>query len=448
MGVGVMAGGRVARTGRGGGGSRSRRALVAAVAGNAVEWYDLALYGAFATILAAVFFPGDDPARDLLATLGVFSGAFLFRPVGAVLLGRAGDRHGRRPALVAAVLLMSVATAGVGLLPGYRALGPLAPALLLLCRSLQGVSVGGEAGAASAFAVEHAPAGRRGFYGGLLWGTVALGLGAGVGAAALSTRMLPPGPLAAWGWRLPFLAALPLGLCGLYLRFRSDETPPFAGARASGSIAAHPVRETLRRFPGEVAIGAGLVAAASVTFNTFFVFLPNDLAGAGVLPLPRALSASLPGLLVFVLAAPVLGAWSDRVGRRPALIAATLGLLVLAGPAYLLIRRGGWGLYAYVPVGLVLGCFVLPAFLSELFPTPVRSTGLAVTYGLPAGLAGGTAPLLDGLLIRWTGNPIAPVFYVLLVSILALVCALAARETASGSIDARIRWSRPAARRR
>jgi MHS family proline/betaine transporter-like MFS transporter len=212
-----------------------QRALVAACVGNLVEWYDFAIFGAFATIIANTYFPGEDATASLLATFAVFATAFLFRPVGAVLFGRRGDRLGRRRVLAFVIILMSLATTGIALLPGHASIGLVAPVLLILLRAAQGMSVGGEASGASAFVVEYAPAGRRGWYGAWLWATVALGLGVGVGAAAVLTWLLPRGVLEAWGWRLAFLAALPLGLTGLYLRLRLDETPPFRDVQRASS---------------------------------------------------------------------------------------------------------------------------------------------------------------------------------------------------------------------
>jgi MFS transporter, MHS family, proline/betaine transporter len=171
-------------------GSRSGRALVAGGIGNVVEWYDFAVYGAFATVIATTYFPGADPVAGLSASFAVFATAFLARPFGAILFGRLGDQVGRRRVLVTVITLMAVATAGIGLLPGHASIGVLAPALLVVLRSAQGLSVGGEAAGATAFVVEYAPEGRRGWYGAWLWSTLALGVAGGIGAAVLPARAL------------------------------------------------------------------------------------------------------------------------------------------------------------------------------------------------------------------------------------------------------------------
>jgi MFS transporter, MHS family, proline/betaine transporter len=415
-----------------------RRALVAACIGNLVEWYDFALYGAFATVLASTYFPSADEQASLLAAFAVFSTAFIVRPVGALLLGRRGDHRGRRHVLATAIILMSLATAGIGLLPGYRSIGLLAPFLLVLLRVAQGLSAGGEASTASAFVVEYAPAGRRGWYGGWIWATFALGLGAGIGAATLLTWRLPPAALAAWGWRLAFLAAVPVGLVGLYLRLRLDETPRFRAVQRAQAVARWPVREAIRAYPGRMLAGAALVAAVSLSFNTFFIFLPSQLSIELGIPLPRALAGALLGLAVMAALSPALGRLSDRVGRKPLLVAATLSLLGLTIPVYLLVRQGGPGSLAlgYVLVGAALSGFVLPAYLSELFPTRLRSSALAITYGVASALFGGSAPLVQTLLVRRTGNPLVPAWYATAVALVAAVGALRLPESAFRPLDA------------
>jgi MFS transporter, MHS family, proline/betaine transporter len=418
-------------------GSSPRRALVAACIGNAVEWHDFALYGAFATILATTYFPSGDRDANLLAAFAVFSTAFVFRPVGAVLFGGRGDRSGRRQVLTLMIIVMSLATAGVGMLPGYASIGLLAPVLLILLRVAQGLSAGGEAGAASAFVVEYAPLHRRGWYGGWIWATLALGLAAATGTATLLAR-LPQAVLEAWAWRLAFLAALPVGLVGLYLRLRLDETPRFRAVQRSGAVAQWPVRDVLRAYPRQILVGLALVATASLTFNTSFIYLPNQLVAERGVPLSRSLGGALLGLVVMGAAAPALGRLSDQVGRRPLLAAATLGLLGLTLPIHLLIRQGGLvGLpLGYLVLGAALSCFVLPSFLSELFPTRVRSSGLAITYGLGSALFGGTAPFVDTLLVQRTGNPLVPAYYATTVALLAAIGVLLIGETAFRPLDA------------
>jgi MFS family permease len=254
------------------------RALVAGGVGNVVEWYDFAVYGAFDTVIATTYFPGADPIAGLSASFAVFATAFLARPVGAVLFGRLGDRVGRRQVLVTVIVLMAAATAAIGLLPGHAAIGVLAPVLLVVFRAAQGLSVGGEAAGATAFVVEYAPEGRRGWYGSWLWSTLAIGVAGGIGVAVLLARVFPREVLEDRGWRLAFLVALPLGLVGLYLRLRLDETPRFQAVARADGIVRRPVAVTLRAYPGRLLLGLAPVAAASLTFNLYFFYLPSYLA--------------------------------------------------------------------------------------------------------------------------------------------------------------------------
>lgn len=310
----------------------------------------------------------------------------------------------------------------------------LAPVLLVALRSVQGLSVGGEAAGASAFVVEYAPDGRRGWYGSWLWSTLALGVAGGIGMAVVTARVFPRDLLENRAWRLAFLLALPLGLVGWYLRLRLDDTPRFLAMRRADAVVRRPVAETLRNHRGRLLLGLAPVAAASLAFNLFFIYLP---AARGV-PLSMTLAAALVGLLLMAVTAPILGSLSDRVGRRPHLVAGTIALLLAVLPAFLLIRRAGPVLptIGYLLIALPLSCLVvLPAFLAELFPTPVRSTALAVTYGLGSALFGGTAPLLATWLVRWTGNPVVPAVYATALAAAAVAAALTSRETAFQPLD-------------
>ena len=417
--------------------SMRRRALVAGCIGNFVEWYDFALYGAFATIIATTFFSERDPVSALLATYWIFVVAFLARPAGALLFGHFGDRLGRRRALAATILLMALVTAGTGMLPGYAAIGWPAPVLLALLRAGQGVAVGGEYGGSAVLVVEYAPADRRGWYGGWQWATVGLGFAAGIGAAALLGATLPVFALHSWGWRLPFLLALPLGLIGLYIRIRLDETPGFRALQQRGAVARVPLADALHTARRQVVVGFGVVAAVSLTFNVFFVFLPSYVATTGRTELPRAFAAAFAGLVVASAAAPMFGGLSDRIGRRPVLLAGTVTLLVVTVPASSLVQRGGTVemLLGYSLIGLALGSLALTAFLAELFPTRLRYSGLSLTYGIASALFGGTAPFVAALLAQQTGNARLPAWYAACVTAVAVVCVVMAPETADRPLD-------------
>ena len=418
-------------------GRTRRRALIAGCIGNFVEWYDFALYGAFATSIAATFFPQRDPVSGLVATYLVFVTAFLARPAGALLFGHIGDRLGRRRALAAGILLMALVTAGTGVLPGYAAIGWVAPVVLVLLRVGQGVAIGGEYGGSAAFVVEYAPTGRRGWYGGWQWATVGLGLAAGLGAAALLGATLPASALHGWGWRLAFLLALPFGAVGLYIRARLEDTPDFRAMQRADAVATVPLAETLSAARRHVVIGFGVVTAVVVTFNLFFVFLPSYVASSGV-ALSRAFAAALAGLVIGSGAAPIVGRLSDTTGRRPVLLLGVLGLVVLTVPASSLVQAGDMGrmVLGYTIVGVVLGGLAPTAFLAELFPTRLRYSGLSLTYGIASAVFGGTTPLVAAVLAQRTAAPHLPAWYAAAASAIAFVCVLSAPETADQALDA------------
>ncbi|HSK91244.1 MAG TPA: MFS transporter, partial [Euzebyales bacterium] len=358
-------------------------------------------------------------------------------PAGALLFGHFGDRLGRRRALAATILLMALVTAGTGMLPGHAAIGWLAPVLLALLRAGQGVAVGGEYGGSAVLVVEYARTDRRGWYGGWQWATVGLGFAAGIGAAALLGAMLSASALADWGWRLPFLLALPLGLIGLYIRTRVDETPGFRAMQQVGAVARAPLVDALHIARRQVVVGFGIVAAVTVTFNVFFVFLPSYVTITGRMHLPRAFGAAFAGLVVASAVAPMFGRLSDRVGRRPVLLAGTLALLVMTVPASSLVLRGDTigMLLGYCLVGLALGSLALTAFLAELFPTRLRYSGLSLTYGVASALFGGTAPFVAAFLAQQTGNVQLPAWYATCVTAVGVVCVLTAPETAYRPLD-------------
>nr|WP_239157762.1 MFS transporter [Streptomyces sp. SID13726] len=405
-------------------GLRSRRALVAGSVGNFIEWYEFGVYGYFATIIAARFFTpeGGSEVEALVKTYASFALAFFFRPVGAALFGRLGDRVGRRPVLILVIVLMTAATTLIGALPTYAQVGALAPWLLTFLRVLQGLSAGGEFGGAVSVMTESAPPGRRGLYGAWQSFTVALGLLAGAGTAALLATSLTEDQLGSWGWRVPFLLTLPLGLGALWLRLRLDETPEFRARREE-------VRPPARAVAGAIALGAGRIMGWAAAGYTFLVVLPSYLQSTLNATFQQALIATVLANLGFAATILPAGLLSDRVGRRPVMATGAVLVVALAVPLLNLLQDGGTSDaakgVAVFGAGAVVGLMAGPgpAMLAELFPTNVRYTGLGLAYALSNAVFSGCAGLIITKTVERTGNVDVPAYYAAAtcaVSLLAL----------------------------
>ncbi|HSK27574.1 MAG TPA: MFS transporter [Jiangellales bacterium] len=373
------------------------RSTAAGAVGNVVEWYDFAVFGASATLLAAVLTPGGD--NGLTGVFAVFAVSFVFRPLGAVFVGALADRVGRRGPLAATLLVMTVATAGIGLLPTWAALGSATAFVLLVLRAAQGFSSGGELVVSVAYLVEHARPDRRGVRGGVHMATMAVGFAAGIGAVAVLQRVLGHETMTTWGWRVPFILAVPLGLVGLYLRSRAAETPEFREPRAARRPLA-PLAEAVKGHRATVAAGFLLAAGFASSFNLWFVYFPSRLVRDGTHDLATALAGALLGLLALAVSAVACGRLSDRWGRRPLLLLGTCSVIVLwlVAPAWLADGDVTTLLLADAAMGAALGAFVLQSALADRLPATVRVSGMAVTFGLASALVGGTAPLVASLL--------------------------------------------------
>lgn len=410
---------------------RERRKVVfAATVGNFVEWYDFGIYAVLAPTLATLFFPSAERWASLLATFAVFGVAFLVRPIGAVVIGSYGDRLGRRGVLALVILLISGATFGIGLLPTYGTVGVLAPTALVVLRLVQGFSAGGEFGGATSYLIEYAPPGRRGLY--ASWQPFSQGLALLVGlllAAALS--LLPPDAYLSWGWRVPFLVALPLGLVGLYVRLRLDETPSFQQLQRARQVESAPFRQTVRQHPGALFRVIGVIALLTA-LAYLVVFLPTYFAEAVGRSRVEALGGTILCVVVGLVAMPFVAAFSDRVGRRPLILGACVGSLVGIVPVFYmmqgspLLRVSGLLLLGFL-VG-VGGCAV--AAFAELFPTGVRYSGLSIGYAFGVSIFGGVSPLVFSYLISVTGSSVSPAYYVLGTALVATLAALTFPETA------------------
>ncbi len=411
-----------------------RRAVIAAVAGNTLEWYDFAVYGFFALTLAKLFFPAGDATTSLLLTVATFGVGFIMRPVGALVLGTLADRRGRKLALSLTILLMALGTAMIGFAPTYATAGAWAPAIIVLARLIQGFSAGGEIGGATAFLVEHAPPERRGLYASWQQASQAGALLLGSLTGALLTGLLPQADLEAWGWRIPFLIGLLIAPVGLYIRFRVSETDAFKAIlreRAARPEAAFsPLRETLGQHRTAVLAGFGITIAWTVCTYFFLVTMPTYAVRQLGVPQSASLLANSIGLVLIVVLAPIFGGWSDKVGRRPIMLVAAFGLLVSCWPLlfWLSTHPGVVNLIlAQIVISVLIAAFSgpAPAAMAELYPPAMRSTGLSIAYNLAVTIFGGFAPFITTWLILQTGSSLAPAWYVMLAAAISLITLLA-----------------------
>lgn len=416
-----------------------RRVIAAASIGNFVEWFDFAAYGFLATILTRAFFPSGDPTAGLLKTFAVFAVAFAFRPLGGLFFGVVGDRIGRKRTLAITILLMAGATTLIGLLPTYASIGYWAPLLLTTIRCVQGFSAGGEYAGACAYVMEHAPRRRRAFFGSFIpVSTFSSFACAAVVAYALDAS-LSSAAMMDWGWRVPFLTAAPVGLIGVYLRVNLHETPAFLALAGRKEVAHAPLIETMRSQSGNILKLGAFISVTALAFYTFTTYFATYLQVAGHLSRGTSLLATVLALLFAAASCPLAGWLSDRVGRRTTIASTCVFIIVSVYPAFALggsgdLSRSLLGV-ALLAVGAVFSGVVTAPLLSEVFATKTRYTASAITYNLAYTIFGGTAPLVATWLIAETGTNLAPAYYLIAVSILAMIGGLALRETSRTALE-------------
>jgi len=411
-----------------------RRAIVGASIGNTVEWFDFATYSFLAVTLAAVFFPSGNPTAALLSTFAIFAAAFFVRPLGGLFFGPLGDKIGRQRVLATVIILMSLSTFVIGLLPPYATIGVWAPLLLVVARCLQGFSAGGEFGGASTFLAEYSPDDRRGFLVSWLEFSTLIGFLMGSILVLLLTTVLPEDALVSWGWRIPFLLAGPLGIVGLYIRLRLEDTPEFRALKESGEVARSPLRESITENWKQILQVGGLVIIQNVGFYVVLSYMTTYFQDPlGFSPTAASLSTTIT-LLVGMALIPPLGALSDRVGRKPLLLASCIGYVVLTYPLFLLLNTGNLfaAILAQVALGALLAVFISTsiAALTELFPTRVRYGGFSIGYNLSVAIFGGSSPYLAQYVVSSTGSPLSPAFIVIIAAVATLLVVLTIRETA------------------
>ncbi|MDR5773560.1 MULTISPECIES: MFS transporter [unclassified Caballeronia] len=402
------------------------RLIVATSIGNALEFYDLVVYGYFAGVLSKLFFPTQDHTVSLLLTLGTFALSYLARPVGALVLGSYSDRHGRKASLTLSIAMMTVGTAMVALMPSYASIGIAAPILIFLSRLLQGFSAGGEFGSSTAFLVEHAPE-RSGFMSS--WQFSSQGASTLLASlfGAVLTSTLTPAQLEGWGWRIPFLFGVLIGPIGLYIRRRMDETPEFEQAEKLAS----PVRELLKTQKERLLISIGSLVLTT-TANYMLLYMPTYATRQlGLSPSSGFIATLTAGFIMMVLV-PVVGHLSDKFGRIRIMQVTGVVFFLTVYPAFMLMNAHPslpTLLAAVIWVALLKATYFapIPALMAELFPTATRTTGMAFGYNIGTTIFGGFTPLAVASLIAVTGNNLAPGLYLMIAAVVSLFTLVWAR---------------------
>lgn len=387
--------------------SSRRKVIISGMLGNGLEWYDYALYGQLSFVFADIFFPSNDPSVSLIMTYLTFAVGFVFRPLGAVFFGRIGDRYGRKKALVASMLLMAGATGCLGLLPTYATIGVAAPALLILIRILQGLSLGGAFSGSMSYVVEHAPSNKRATIGSVTILSLVIGFLLGSLVATLVSSTMSQQDFHDWGWRLPFFVGVLIGAVGYYIREHGEESPAYEEAKASGSLSQRPVRDAFTIYRTKLMEGFAIYLFVTIPFYMIAIYMISySKLHLGLTQHEALLANSLAMLAMFVPIYPA-SVLADRIGRKKVLMTSIVIMGIFLYPAFLLMQGGT---FLHVVMGQCLLAFIsgwylspIPAILVELFPTRVRYTGMSLSYNFCA-ILGGLTPSMCEWLIRSTGD--------------------------------------------
>lgn len=422
-----------------------KRAVVGTVVGNFMEWYDVGIYGYLAVTLGHVFLSDAPDAVQRLFSLGVFAVTFIARPLGGMILGSLGDKLGRQKILAFTLLAMSGATFLIGVLPNFAAVGFWAPLALILLKLVQGFSTGGEYAGASTLITEYAPDKHRGFFASLLDVGSYLGFAAGAAVVSILQTNTAETAMLSWGWRIPFILALPMAVIALYFREKVEDTPVFQQAQAAAEKAskeggeevtqAHTgVADLVKGYWRELLVAFTLVAAANTLGYTLTTYMPTYLTTTLDYDPQHGTLLTIPVLIILAGFIPLTGALSDKIGRKKVLFAGALSGAILIFPSFLLMEVGsiwatllGLGLLA-IPVALMVSN--LASSLPALFPTSARYGGMGFSYNLAVAVFGGTAPLIMEALITVTGVKLAPAFWIAFTSIMGLIAVFFLKESA------------------
>lgn len=407
-----------------------RKAVWIGGIGSAIEYFDFTVYAFLATTIAAVFFPTSDPATGLLTTLAVFAASFVFRPLGGLVIGHIADRYGRRPALIIAVGGMGVATASIGFLPSYATAGIIAPILLVTARIVQALAAGGEMGGAGTYVAEAAPSATRGF----VTSTTMLGLMFGTLLGSFTVAMLKLGlsedQLVTWGWRVPFFMSIVFTIFAIIFRKKMEESDKFEDL-SEREVSKTPAAVLFRSHGRLVLLTTMIALTSQASYYLVFTYLGTYFTRADLVDSGPAAVATTCTLAIATLLIPMWGRLSDRVGRKPILLASVGSTLLLIYPLFVFMGTGPVAaVIGQVVYGLLVSAHlgVLVAVISEMFPTNVRSSGFAMGFNFAAILGGGAAPYVSTWLIEETGSLRSPAFFIMLVASISLVGGLLLKD--------------------
>jgi MFS transporter, MHS family, proline/betaine transporter len=413
-----------------------RKAITGSAVGNATEWYDYGVYAYVATEIADNFFP----ETGLVGTFLVFAVSFVLRPLGGIFWGPLGDRIGRQRVLAMTILLMAAATFLVGVLPTYDQIGIWAVVLLVALRVVQGFSTGGEYGGAATFMAEYAPDRKRGFLGSFLeFGTIA-GFTLAIAVVFVTEKLIGADAMTGWGWRVPFLIGGPIGLIGLYVRMKLEDTPVFRELEEKEQVehsAKNAVRDLFANFWPTILVLMGLVAALNIANYTLLAYMPTYLTETAGFESSEADLLVIFGQVAMLVFLPIAGAMSDRVGRKPMWGGSFIGLIVLSVPMFLLISQGFWPAvlgFAVLGIVYVAQLATISATFPAMFPSQVRYGGMAIGYNISTALFGGTALYVNDALISAFDSNLMPAFYMIVASIVGLISLKFVVETAGCSL--------------
>ena len=411
-----------------------KKVVVSGMIGNGLEWYDYALYGQMAVVLSVLFFPAGDKAAALLATFGIFAVGFIVRPLGAILFGYIGDKYGRKKSLVIAILMMAIPTGCIGLLPTYESIGILAPILLTVIRVLQGLSLGGEFSGSIIYIVEHAPPHRKGIAGSASLASLIIGFLMGSLVSLFFVTALSEEDFMSWGWRVPFLFGVVIGLVGLYIRTHCDESPAYKEAKAQGVISKQPLKDVFSQHKKPMLQGFLAYLTVTVPFYLLSVYMISYMQTELQMSKADALLVNALAMATQLITILVAAQLSDIYGRKKIMLTAAILMLVCMLPIFLMMETKGFYevLGAQVLLSLILGFYLGPvaAFLVELFPTSIRYTGMSLSYNFSAAFFGGTVPIVCTWLVTNLESHLWIAVYVMVCNLLSIGALLSYKEKA------------------